>query len=539
MENLIIIIILTTWVSIVINILLKRLSIESIVWYIITWTIVSLVFDLQHARSGTLDMVAEFWIAFLMFSIGLEFSIWKLKAMKKEVFLYWWMQMLLTSSIFFLIAKYLLHVETKIAIIIGLALALSSTAIVLKLLNQSKKIYKKYGKNALGVLLFQDIAVIPIFILIWIFASDNGSIWTVMLKVSLSAMAILAIFFVWLKFVIPYILDLVAKTKSDEIFIASILFIVVWASQLAHSFGFSYSLWAFIAWLLISETKYKYQIEADLIPFRDLLLGVFFVTVGMQIDLFYIPWNIVNILLVLAVIISIKAFIIFIIMKVGFRTQTSLKTSIILAQVGEFSFAVFELAKINNLFLQESISQIIIVAIVFSMLLTPFIFKYLDTICWLFISELQDDISTKTGCDLYDHVIVCWYWSLWRKVVWDIKRIHEKYIVIEHDHNLVERWIKKGINIILWNSAKKLILEKLNITKARAVIIAIGKEDRLLMIAQTIRSISPDIKIIARVSSLYQKDQLNELWIDFIIDDIVETSHMIVEILKKKLATHI
>ena len=109
MENLIIIIILTTWVSIVINTILKRFNIESIVWYILTWTIVSLVFDLQHAESGTLDTVAEFWIAFLMFSIGLEFSISKLKAMKKEVFLYWSMQVLLTSSVFFLVSFYLLQ----------------------------------------------------------------------------------------------------------------------------------------------------------------------------------------------------------------------------------------------------------------------------------------------------------------------------------------------------------------------------------------------------------------------------------------------
>ena len=535
MENLIIIILSTTWLSIMINTLLKKFDIESIVWYIISWTIVSLVFDLQNAQSGTLDIVAEFWIAFLMFSIGLEFSIEKLKAMKKEVFLYWWMQVFLTSIIFIFIAKYFLHQEIKIAIIIGLALALSSTAIVLNLLNKSKKIHKKYGQNALWVLLFQDIAVIPIFILIWIFASDDGNIGSLLFKVSTSAVAVLLIFFIWLKFIIPHCLDFITKSKSDEIFIASILFIVVWASQLAHGFGFSYSLWAFIAWLLISETKYKYQIEADLIPFKDLLLGVFFVTVGMQIDLFFIPWNFVDIFFVLIAIITIKALILFLIMKVWYRTQTSLKTAIILSQVGEFSFAVFELAKINNLFIHETISQIIIVAIVFSMLLTPFIFKYIDKICWLFIRDLQEDIQVEKDCNLSGHVIVCWYWALWRKVIWDIKKINQKYVVIEHDNKLVEKWIKKWVNIILWNSAKKIILENLNIRKAKAVVIAIWKEERLLMIAHTIRSISSDIKIIARVSSIYQKDQLNDLWIDFIIDDVVETSHMIVEILNKKL----
>ena len=536
MQDIVTIIVLTAWISLIINTFLKKFNIESIIWYIATWILVSLTFNLHEADTHTLNTIAEFWIAFLMFNIGLEFSIAKLKTLKKEVFLYWWLQVIITSSIFFTLLKLLLNLETKIAIIVSLALSLSSTAIVLELLYKFNKINKRYWNNALWVLLFQDIAVIPIFIMIAMFSDTYSDVWMLISKVMLSATAVLLIFFVGLKYIIPFILDYITKSKSDELFITSILFIVIWTSQLAHVFWFTYSLWAFVAWMIIAETKYRYQIKADLIPFRDLLLGVFFITVWMQIDIFFIPWNILNILLVLIWIILIKALATFIIMYIGFKKQTSLKTAIILSQVWEFSFAIFELAKINNLSIDGNLHQTIIVAIVFSMLITPLIFKYIDKICSIFISEPIEDIRIHKDLTLKKHIIICWYWILWRKISTELKKINQKYIIIDNDRNTVEIWLKEGENIILWNCAKKIILENLNIVKSKAVIITVWKEEILIMTANTINDISPKIKIITKISNHFQKEQMEKIWVNYIIDDAVEISGLITSIVKEKLS---
>jgi len=288
-------------------------------------------------------------------------------------------------------------------------LALSSTAIVLKLLNDSRKIYKTYGKNAVGVLLFQDMAVIPILLMISILANSQNDVTTLLIDTLISAITFLALSFLLGKYILPHFLAFAGNTKSDEIFITTILLLVIGSAQMAHSFGFSYSLGTFIAGMIIAKTHFKHQIEVDLIPFRDLLLGIFFVSVGMQLNFSIIPANIGIILSILFGVILIKASIIFLIIHLFYKTQTSLKTAIILAQVGEFSFVIFELAKINGLFLESGLSQIILIVIIFSMFLTPFIFNHLHMITKWFLKDVTDNEELVEKSNITEHVIVCGY----------------------------------------------------------------------------------------------------------------------------------
>lgn len=174
-----------------------------------------------------LDIIAEFGIAFLMFSIGLEFSINKLKTIKKEVFFYGSMQVSLTSLVFYGITKYFFNLDTTVAVITSLALALSSTAIVLKLLNDSRKIYKTYGKNAVGVLLFQDMAVIPILLTISILANTQNDVTTLVIDTFISAVTFLTLAFLLGRYILPHFLAFASNAKSDEIFITAILLLVI------------------------------------------------------------------------------------------------------------------------------------------------------------------------------------------------------------------------------------------------------------------------------------------------------------------------
>lgn len=534
MDNLITLILFATGISLLLNTLLKKIKIDTIIGYIFTGAIVAFIFDLQHAKGNLLDVIAEFGIVFLMFTIGLEVSVEKLKSIKKEVFVYGGAQIFFTTIIFYVIAQYVFDIGVNSSLIISLGLALSSTAIVLKLLNENKSLHKTYGKNALGVLLFQDMAVIPILLFISIVANTQGAGGDLFLDISLNAIMVMFIFLFLGKYVASLFFTVVSNSKSDELFIASILFVVIGSAQLAHVFGFSYSLGAFVAGLIIAGTQYKHQIEADLIPFRDLLLGVFFITVGMQLDITFIPEHIGTIFLIFIAVILIKAFVIFGIMRVGYRKHTSLKTAIILAQVGEFSFVVFELAKINNLFVNEALGQMIIVSIIFSMILTPFIFSKLALISGWFIHENEEEeTELLKELSLKNHIIICGYGILGQILAKELQKLQLPYIVIERDNSLVHKGRQKNVHIILGNSAKKKILEKVHVEESKVIMIAIPHKEKMLRIVHTIRGISPNIKIIAKASSLYQKEFLKNMGNITVIDDVRETANSALDALKK------
>ena len=251
------IIIVTLFVSTFLNLLLKHFQIPTIIGYIATGIIIAYGFNLHSAvHNHDLKIIAEFGVVFLMFTIGLEFSIQHLISMKKEVFLYGGLQVLLSALFFGFIANTVFGIEPKSAIIIAFALALSSTAIVLKTLNENGGINQIYGRKVLGILLFQDIAVIPILLMITIFSVEDKSISSLLVETAIDATILLIGLLLIGKYLLEPFFYYVSKSKSNEIFISSILLIVIGASYLAHAFSFSYSLGAFIAGMMIAETQY-------------------------------------------------------------------------------------------------------------------------------------------------------------------------------------------------------------------------------------------------------------------------------------------
>jgi len=251
--------------------------------------VISNIFHLDHK---TIEIVAEMGIVFLMFMIGLEFSPSKLKSMKKEVFGFGFAEMSIVSAVFGIFFWLVFKIDLRISLIIGSAVALSSTAIVLKLLNENREISKPYGRISLGILLFQDISVIPVLISISVLVNKDANLISLIIKTLGGFLALIVFIWIYAKFVAPFIISQAVKTKSDEIFMVSVLFVVLTAAEIAHFFGLSYSLGAFLAGMILSETKYKYQIEADLVPFRDLLLGIFFLSVGLMVNIFFVINNI-------------------------------------------------------------------------------------------------------------------------------------------------------------------------------------------------------------------------------------------------------
>ena len=525
MEDLLLVILTATIIATFLNLILKRFHVPTIIGYIFTGTIISYAFSLH--TNAQLDKVAEFGIVFLMFTIGLEFSINHLMRMKKDVFLNGTIQVMVTGGIFSLLAEYLFDIETKSAIIIGFAFALSSTAIVLKILNDNGNIHKTYGRKVLGILLFQDIAVIPLLLMINIFTATQSSISYLVAETIISAVLLLGLLFIVGKYLLNPFFDSVVSSDSEEIFIASVLLLVIGASYLAHLFGFTYSLGAFIAGMMISETKYKHQVEADLIPFRDILLGLFFITIGMQIDVVIIQDYFFVIIALLITVMVVKAIIIFLLLIFSNNKRISVKAALSISQVGEFSLAVFALASSSSL-LDPVINQILIVMVALSMIITPFILKNTKLIADIVIKDNEDDHAIVSS-GWSDHIIVCGYGKLGQEIVYRLKRMDVKYLVIEYDINLVKLGKQRNEPVFFGNAAMKSILVQTGVKSCKSVIVAISNEKKLRRICELLNSFKKPINTVVKVSNYEEKVLLDDLHVNHIVNQGREVAKSLIK----------
>jgi len=511
------IIVSTLFIALVINIILKRFHLPTIIGYIFTGTIIAYGFGLHEAvNNHDLKEIAEFGVVFLMFTIGFEFSIEHLKKMKNEVFIAGTLQIVLTALIVFVLAHYIFAIEQRISFIISLAIALSSTAIVLKTFNETGEINKRYGQRSLGILIMQDIAVIPILLVIGFLSSENSDVGSLVFRMVLSAVLLLTLLWFIGKYLLEPFFDQIIKTNSDELFVGTILFLAIGASYLAHALGFSYSLGAFIAGMLIAETKYKHQAEADLIPFRDILLGVFFITVGMQID-FTVIFQYIHIIVILLIAVMVLKFVvIFSIVKFSESKRVSIKTALSLVQIGEFSVALLELARSNSL-IGPPYGQVMIVTIVLSMIITPIILKNLSHIVDFILRKNNDEILEVEATTLKGHTVILGFGEFGRNIARNLQDSGQLYIAIDNNIETFHRATKEGVPIVFGNATSKMILKSVNITQAQNVIVAIDNPKKLYSVCEILKKYVDIHKIIVKIHTSSEKEMIEEFGISKIV----------------------
>lgn len=530
-----------TALAIVLNIVFKIFEIPTIIGYIVAGVCFSQIYSLSSVENAHMSELAEFGIVFLMFTIGLEFSFRHLMSMKKDVFFNGMLQVLGTGIILALIIDQSFGANIKTVMIIGLALALSSTAIVLKTLNETGEINQEYGRKVLGILLFQDLAVIPILLMIDIFGStDSTPVNYLILKTAVSAAIVVVILFVLGKFAFNRFLYYVVKTNSKEIFIATILFTVVGASFLAHVFGFSYTLGAFIAGMLIAETEYKHEIEADLTPFRDILLGLFFITIGMQINFEVIVSHYGLILLAIIVITALKTGVIYAILFIATSKRIALKAALSLCQIGEFALAIFSLLMSRNMLSKEN-GQILITIVAATMILTPFILKNLNKIANRFeskVEKLEDEEHKVQIQPMKNHIIVAGYGRIGQEIVLRLKDQGLLYVVAESDLELVDLGKSRGENIYFVNIMQKAAIDELYARDASVIILTIANQQKLDMVAKMLNGSNLKANIIVMHTGADPKSELQSEYGEkfiFIKEERIVANALLQEALKCKL----
>ena len=528
MDTILLYVVAALGVSTILNIILKQFGISQIIGYILTGTAMAYAFDIQHEDSHAVELLGEFGIVFLMFTIGLEISLARLNTMKQIVFLNGALQVGISAVLFLVMAHWGFGLGYQSSIIVALSLSLSSTAVVLSYLKSSKDIHTTYGQRSMGILIFQDIAVIPILLLIGFMSTDNVSISEVIIQTLLSAFVLIGLLFVVGRRVMTWLLHFSANTKLDELFMGSVLVIVMGASYMAHAAGFTYSLGAFVAGMIIAETKYHHKVEADIGPFKDLLLGTFFITVGLKIDVLYFLDHITLIFGLLIGILFVKTVIIFVVMNFSSKRQNAMKTALSLSQVGEFSFAIFALASTANL-IENGLMNVLVLVVVVSMIFTPFMMTRIDMIVKKMFPENIHEYDMEKVQRHNGHIIVCGYATVGKFVVKELRKKGVEYIIVDNSLKHVKEGLDDGEEIYYGDMSKESILQALHAEDASSVIVTLDNAQKKLLISEAITKYKKPINLIVKVVSLEEKKMLEGFSIQVMVDGKEEVAKILVE----------
>lgn len=510
--------------SVLITYFMMKLKIHPIIGFIITGSIVGPNGFKIVNDPTVVSSISEIGVILLLFTLGLEFSIEKLLRLKRYVFGGGFVQVMATFLLFFILG-YFVFKSFKTAIVLGFLTALSSTAIVIKLISEKGLTDSPFGKMGIGILLFQDIMVVPIMVIVPLLAAETISFTDIFLKVLKSAFLGGVVFFVS-KYVTNFLLSKVVKLRVREIFILTIIVISLGMAYLTGLLGISMSMGAFLAGVVLADSIYTHQIIADIQPFKDSFLAIFFISIGLLTDPRFIVNNFDKIALFLVALILLKGVIIFLVSNYLLRSvKVSFRTALSLFQIGEFSFVVAALSH-NLKIIDDAFYQLFLAGSVFSMILTPFGFKYGYKLYDLIFKKDRDkmDLKSNESEELKDHVIIIGYGLNGKNLSHVLKETDIKYVICEMNINTVREMEKKGEPIIFGDATKDEILHVLGVERARVVVIAISDPEATKRIVKTIRRIKEDVVVIVRTRYVAEVDMFRRLGADEIIPEEFETS---------------
>lgn len=481
-----------------------------------------------------IHLIAEFGVVFLLFMLGLEFSLPRLIAMRRAVMGMGGAQVL-TTAIVTGVAAWLMGFSPAAAFVLAGVLTVSSTAIVIKQLGEQLEVNSRHGNNAVGVLLFQDLAVIPFLIIIPVLGVQAGaSNSTAQLSLHIATtiavgIAAAAVLFFGGRWILRPLFREIARARSAELFTIAVLLVVLGAGWLTNQAGLSYELGAFLAGIALSETQYKHQIETDVRPFRDVLLGLFFITIGMMLNVRELPDVFVWVLLLLGLLVVIKTSIVFIIGRaMGEESGVALRTGLVLAQGGEFGFAMLAITAPE--IMTDYQRQIVLAVVIFSMVLTPVLIKFNGWIAKYLVPSYQKNrenqaeaISQFTN-ELSGHVVICGFGRVGQNVARLLQSEGFEYAAIEIDPDIVQQALQAGLPVHFGNSTHGEILEAAGLSRARALVISHLDDSAAIKTTEVARSISENIPIMVRARTDEQLDPLYEAGATDVVASIYEMS---------------
>jgi CPA2 family monovalent cation:H+ antiporter-2 len=494
--------------------------------------------------TASVKYLAEFGVVFLMFVIGLEFNLPKLRSMRTLVFGLGSSQVVLTMAAtlaghvllvwgFAALTGRAWQMSWQGAVVLGGALAMSSTAIVVKLMAERLELESEHGRRVLGVLLFQDLAVVPLLVLIPALGSPAEQLLIAMGWAGLKAAALLAVLLVGGQKVMRWWLTQVARRKSEELFMLNLLLITLGLAWLTELAGLSLALGAFVAGMLVAETEYKHQVETDIRPFHDVLLGLFFITIGMKLDWHPVldSWLLVLLLTTVPV---VAKFVLVAALARAFRAApgVALRTGLYLAQAGEFGFVLLTLGAAQGLVAPEWVSPVL-ASMVLSMIATPFLVLYSNHIVnrlsasdWMMQSVALTGIA-KRAIAAERHIIICGYGRSGQNLARLLAPERIAYMALDLDPDRVRQAAAAGQSVVFGDAARLQSLMAAGLARAAAVVVTYHDTPSALKILHLVQDHAPKVPVIVRTVDDADIDRLRAAGATEVVPEAIEGSLML------------
>ncbi|WP_429513095.1 cation:proton antiporter [Pseudomonas sp. BT76 TE3572] len=517
--------------SLVVIALFQHLRLPPVLGYLCVGLIVGPTAFNWVNESEELPDLAELGVVFLLFSLGLEFSLSKMLALRRVVFGLGSLQVL-CSGILLGGLLMLLGMPITPALLLGAGLSLSSTAIVSKELSSLGEIFSSHGQNAIAVLLFQDVVAVLLLTLVPVFAGSSDQAWYWALPLTLGKTVVL---FVGLllasRWLLPRLFHEVAAARSPELFVLLALVIVLLTAWLTHLLGLSPALGAFLAGMLLGESHYRHQIEADIRPFRDILLGLFFVSIGMLIDLQLFASHGLLILGLTLGLLVLKGSVVALLVKWrGSDGETAWRSGLALAQGGEFCFALMALMQQNKL-MPADLGGLLLAATFCSMLVTPLLLRAAPHIATRLHRKPNEEAKLEEisalNAGLHNHVVICGYGRVGQSIGRALRNAQQPYIALDSDPVRVHEAALGETCVHYGDSRRGELLVAVGLQRARLLVIAVDQTDVALLILKEARQLNATVPILVRTRDDSQLAELKAAGASEVVPELLESSLML------------
>jgi CPA2 family monovalent cation:H+ antiporter-2 len=519
--------------SVLVVTVLRRLKLPPIVGYLAVGMLLGPE-ALSLAGSETTRVLAEYGVVFLVFTLGLEFSYPRMLAMRWEVFGVGGAQVVLTTALIGC-TSWLLGAPLLVAIVLGGALAMSSTAIVVRQLSDQMEINKPHGRLAVGILLFQDLAFVPLLALesslhgqLNIF--DPVVVAGALLRASMALIFVLAAG----RWLLRPLFNEITHTRSTEIFTLTVLLVTLASAWATNQAGLSLALGAFLAGMMLAETEYRHQIEVVIRPFRDILLGLFFITVGTLLDFNLLVDRLWLVLLLVVSMQLSKGVIVTVLARYHVRSwPDAVQTGLVIAQGGEFGFALLTLV-LNDRLIGNDVIQPLLAATVLSMVLSPFLIRHNSRVTRFLLrqrnqpmNELERELAATQTASQRNHVILCGFGRVGQNLARALEKHAYEYIALDMDPKRVQQARQAGDPVIYGDAAQPEILHAVGIEHCNVLVISFADPKLALRILISVRSLRKDLPVLVRTQDDTKLDQLQKAGATEVVPETLEASLML------------
>jgi CPA2 family monovalent cation:H+ antiporter-2 len=515
--------------SVLAVVVFRRLNLPPVLGYLLVGSLIG-----PHALNLMSDVhrfeyLAEFGVVFLMFSIGLEFSLPKLHSMKRIVFGLGLLQVVITL-VFIAVLVMLFGIGWQLGIALGGVLAMSSTAVLTKLLAERMQLDSAHGREVMGVLLFQDLAVVPLLVIIPSLTQPPEKLAMLLAIALLKAVVVLALILVFGQKLMRSWFHIVARAKSSEVFVLNVLLMTLGLATLTELAGLSLALGAFVAGMLISETEYRLQVEEDIKPFRDVLMGLFFVTIGVKLDMQILLGLWWQVLLLLTALLVVKGAIVGLLSwRLGSTPGNAIRSALWLCAGGEFGFVL--LGEIAHM--PKAIEQVVLTALVLSMLVAPFIVQYSEKLVmrfvaseWLMRSMHLTQIAVQSmGTE--KHAILCGFGRNGQYLARFLGQENINYIALDLDPDRIREAAAGGENVVFGDAGRKDALIAAGLMRASVVIVTMSDTQLAEKVLHHVQALRPEIPVIVRTSDERDMARLSKAGAAEVVPENLEASLML------------